>query len=600
MFFVPATQIINTKRYSNTGSGTGYLLLSANQQKPRKVKPHPLPCAMPKSDTWPGGIAMETMTSMDSAGSCDSVVSANSGFSDDSLEYLSAEERACLMFLEETIESLEAEEDSGLSNDEPDCLPAPGSLATKVAHLSSSMNHNKLDDVTRNPYDDPISEADKDHKPLHSYLVPTPLILANSGGTVLPKPKPEADPSPALSTCLTDLPPDRVDLVLPPSDTSPDSKPSKGHQRVPSEVNVVVIPPPSDFRDDPVEVKDPQGDRTKGPLTSDELAQMRKRASLKKAPQASPEMKHTAKPPPIDLSRNGSAPPSPSEAQPAPLHESSEPKTSPPTVAPKPKRLPSNIILKTHKAPVHGMDAGASQTCTSPGERVMMDPQKVRMEALRKLGLLKEDEADSGPPAHSPLHSPKTRMSWGASPAPVSPVSTDPPRSETAKAPPSPSPPPALKEAQDPKMSRGHRERSQSDLPTASRPSLTTPGVKSATLERSGLSGSSGPPARITPARIWSSPSQLRHTRPRPASLGNGKDFSVIQGDAPQPAATAAAPKPPEVGDGSRSLPGFVAPPPSSSHKLPRSQGISVLITPRSKTGEDRREALRKLGLLKD
>ncbi|XP_036389624.1 specifically androgen-regulated gene protein [Megalops cyprinoides] len=565
---------------------------------------------MPKSDTWPGGIAMETMTSMDSAGSCDSVVSANSGFSDDSLEHLSAEERACLMFLEETIESLEAEEDSGLSNDEPDHLPAPGSLAAKVANLSSSVIHNKLDDVSRNPYDDPVSDADKDHKPLHSYLVPTPLVLANSGCAVLPKPKPEADPSPALSTCLTDLPPDRVDLVFPPSNTSPNSKPSKGHQRVPSEVNVVVIPPPSDFRDDPVEVEDRQGDRmtvSKGPLTSDELAQMRKRASLKKAPQASPEMKHTVKPLPIDLSRNGSAPPSPSEAQPAPLHESSEPKMSPPAVAPKPKRLPSNIILKTHKAPVHGTDAGASQACTSPGERVMMDPQKVRMEALRKLGLLKEDEADSGPPAHSPLHSPKTRMSWGASPAPVSPISTDPPRGETAKAPPSPSPPPSLKEAQDPRISRGHRERSQSDLPTASRPSVTNPpGVKSATLERSGmgLSGSSASPPssdqdKIPPGTAMErSPSQLRHTRPRPASLGNGKDFSVIQGDAPQPAA--AAPKAPEAGDGSRSLPSFVAPPHSSSHKLPRSQGISVLITPRSKTGEDRREALRKLGLLKD
>lgn len=36
------------------------------------------------------------------------------------MEYLSAEEKACLMFLEETIEALEVQEDSGLSNDEPD------------------------------------------------------------------------------------------------------------------------------------------------------------------------------------------------------------------------------------------------------------------------------------------------------------------------------------------------------------------------------------------------------------------------------------------------------------------------------------------------
>lgn len=38
---------------------------------------------MPKSDTWPGGIGLETMTGMDSAGSCDSVLSANSIFVSD-------------------------------------------------------------------------------------------------------------------------------------------------------------------------------------------------------------------------------------------------------------------------------------------------------------------------------------------------------------------------------------------------------------------------------------------------------------------------------------------------------------------------------------
>lgn len=36
------------------------------------------------------------------------------------MEHLTPEERACLMFLEETIEALEVQEDSGLSNDEPD------------------------------------------------------------------------------------------------------------------------------------------------------------------------------------------------------------------------------------------------------------------------------------------------------------------------------------------------------------------------------------------------------------------------------------------------------------------------------------------------
>lgn len=47
------------------------------------------------------------------------------------MEHLSAEERACLMYLEETIEALEVQEDSGLSNDEPD----PGLQAEKTGPM---------------------------------------------------------------------------------------------------------------------------------------------------------------------------------------------------------------------------------------------------------------------------------------------------------------------------------------------------------------------------------------------------------------------------------------------------------------------------------
>lgn len=48
--------------------------------------------------------------------------------SEDSMEHLSAEERACLMYLEETIEALEVQEDSGLSNDEPESLSQAGKI----------------------------------------------------------------------------------------------------------------------------------------------------------------------------------------------------------------------------------------------------------------------------------------------------------------------------------------------------------------------------------------------------------------------------------------------------------------------------------------
>lgn len=49
------------------------------------------------------------------------------------------------MFLEETIESLDTEEDSGVSNDEPEQLPSSCNLATKVANLSASMSKSNLD-----------------------------------------------------------------------------------------------------------------------------------------------------------------------------------------------------------------------------------------------------------------------------------------------------------------------------------------------------------------------------------------------------------------------------------------------------------------------
>uniref|UniRef100_A0AAV2M735 Specifically androgen-regulated gene protein n=1 Tax=Knipowitschia caucasica TaxID=637954 RepID=A0AAV2M735_KNICA len=132
---------------------------------------------MPKSDTWPGGTGLEVVPGMDSSGSCDSVLSTNSGCSDDSLEYLSAEEKACLMFLEETIDSLDTEDDSGLSNDEAEQTPSPGTVASKQAELTASFNR---------------STSNSDHKEIQkqsiktnceklpSYLVPTPFVIANT------------------------------------------------------------------------------------------------------------------------------------------------------------------------------------------------------------------------------------------------------------------------------------------------------------------------------------------------------------------------------------------------------------------------------------
>ncbi|KAF5893492.1 specifically androgen-regulated protein, partial [Clarias magur] len=91
--------------------------------------------AMPVRNSRPCDSASGSSLSKNSAGSSDSVISINPGYSNNMMEHLSSEERECLMFLEETIESLETENDGGVSNGGP-ARPAHY-LNNKMAHLSS-------------------------------------------------------------------------------------------------------------------------------------------------------------------------------------------------------------------------------------------------------------------------------------------------------------------------------------------------------------------------------------------------------------------------------------------------------------------------------
>uniref|UniRef100_A0A8C6LJ05 Zgc:158258 n=1 Tax=Nothobranchius furzeri TaxID=105023 RepID=A0A8C6LJ05_NOTFU len=259
--------------------------------------------------------SLETMNGMDSAGSCDSVVSANSGFSDDSLEHLSAEEKACLMFLEETIDSLDIEEDSGLSNDEPDQLPSPGNITTKLADLSASMKK-------------PVSDQPfkKSVKSIHmqSYLVPTPLVVAN---------------------CSLPHFTSKINKLTSNYNQKPATTP------VPFEVNVVT-PPSAKPRD--CSVKTAEGPLPRGPLSYDALVHLRRNKSAKSHP------------------------------------EVLKSKTGPPAVAPKPKTVPANIRKKTQNEDIlHSVKHATN-------------PQLVRLEALQKLGLLKDKERESAAAATPP------------------------------------------------------------------------------------------------------------------------------------------------------------------------------------------------------
>ncbi|KAL2090489.1 hypothetical protein ACEWY4_012752 [Coilia grayii] len=535
---------------------------------------------MPKSDTWPGAIVSDTMKEMDSAGSCDSVVSINSSFSDDSLEHLSAEERACLMFLEETIEALETEEDSGLSNDEPDHLPALGNLAARMANLSASMNASICH--TAEPTDIKLS---KDPKQVMTYLVPTPLVLANGSSSVLSKAKNGVvtkgarSPKPALAAV------DSQALTDPPS--------------VPSEVNVVVIPPPvkptsslvntrdhaAPLEQEPKPEQELERTPLRGPLSYEGLVQLRKSASVKKAQEASStpesEDKQPSKPIKHLLLDDTSAH--------APTDQSGVRKPVPPAVAPKPKRIPPNI-------PISPM---GPQTDRSP-----MNPHKVRMEALYKLGLLKDKESST-----VPCPSPPDQSNWaqppgfpppappvpssGLEPAPSKAVPT-PSGLEPAPSKAGPTPPAADSRPRHTHWTSGViHHRSMSDLMALPQPLSVRPGGgKSVTLERSGLGlGSSFSSQSFCDRRDGKSHLLPRVTasgippsgKPRSMTLDSIKDCSDSAGRLDRSSSLQRRPQESEV----------------KGHVQSQSVAHGVLQTP-PRMAEDRREALRKLGLLKN
>lgn len=404
-----------------------------------------------------------------------------------------------------------------------------------------------------------------------------------------------------------------------------------------SEIDLSLIPPPSDFMDEPRPPPQPEKAQdlppsavisNNQPGATVDLELLGQRASTKVSSTVTQEPLN--KPP--ELSPLGIS----SSPHMSPPPEAIEPR-SPPAVAPKPKKLPANIILKTHKAAASDGSSGHSvPTCS---DRLLLDPQRVRIEALRKLGLLKSDEADIGP-VLSPKLSPQTRRSWAApsspiSPAPHTPPTTPsytrlstpspasiPPQSPVAVSPSVPSTPPAVQPPQivpapaafsDPdgpvlsdnelsavKDVSGATDNAQVNTPPRTPPTLikqlTPPkdkGVKPSGLGLSSYMASQDSGEAVQDASYKQSPSQLRNSRPRPASLGSGKEFSSTRGTGSQ--VGHATSKEPEL---RRSLPAFQHS--GDSQKLPRSQGISVLICPRSENGDERREALRRLGLLRD
>ncbi|XP_039861834.1 specifically androgen-regulated gene protein isoform X2 [Simochromis diagramma] len=477
---------------------------------------------MPISDTWPGDTGMETMNGMESAGSCDSV-------SDDSLEHLSAEERACLMFLEETIESLDTEEDSGVSNDEPEQLPSSCNLATKVANLSASMSKSNLDDSqTSTNHQKPINK-NFDARPMHSYLVPTPLLVASSTTCSVLGTKPG---TPAVKTASSK-----------PQFTSKNNKPGyKDNQKAvvhPTSSEANVIPPSTK-----PSVRTAEGPLPRGPLSYDALVHLRRSASTKKTPLC-PTVDHT-----IDSEKCHSAPvegPTLGNLQRSEKSQSevSKYKKGPPVVPPKPKKFPTNISAKTQNEESIISDSSYSV-------KNVADPQVVRVEALQKLGLLKGQEAEND--KVTPLPTPKPNSSLGVTADKFTrgPANSNPSRSQS------------FCNAQVPKESNNRPLQTSANLRqytkhdqrpgSASHPAQSK-GKRTANLEQS---------ATLDNCRSSGNTSE-------PQSIKSAKPVTTTR-------TTTTAPPVPQ--------------------KTSNSVGYTVMVVPGM--GGDRKEALKKLGLLKD
>lgn len=472
---------------------------------------------------------------------------------------------------------------------------------------------------------EPMNKISKDHNQILNYLVPTPLVLANVSTNVPPKSrkafatKGGNSPKPATPAMTSMAPP--------------------AHPAVPSEVNVVVIPPPvkepispARFRDRPVpkEQKPAECASPRGPLSYEGLVQLRKAASMKRSQEGSRTAENQDKQPSKPIKNILLDNRSPH----APVDQHGLRKAGPPAVAPKPKKIPSNIPVST--------------TCPQT-EKTVMNPQKVRMEALYKLGLLKDQESSTtpcpsqpqqlkwvNPPSCPPPPPPPstTRHQPDPSSVPEPPhckpppvpttmdqkISSEPPHCKPPPVPPATADPkmileppfckpPPVPTTAEPKMRQTHwtsgvvHHRSLSDLAPSTQQLTVKPVTgKSATLERSGpglsssisshtISDGGYKNARNNSSELrhnnnYSSSSNssniLHHTKPRSSTL----DMKINCKDSGQR-------------DGGDSLSQRRSSETGVKGQTPsQAVGHSVLVVPRM--GDDRKEALRKLGLLKD
>ncbi|XP_006754442.1 PREDICTED: specifically androgen-regulated gene protein isoform X3 [Myotis davidii] len=667
---------------------------------------------MPERELWPEGPGSEPVTRIGSWDSMTSTTSTRSG-STDSYDFLSAEEKECLLFLEETIGSLDTEADSGLSTEESEQdttpespralpplqpapqghpeetvaqqrpeprranqssippLPEPQSLGFRYGsfslprniHISRNQNFRKStpqtnshlpgepnrvipdprEDQSREPSQAPVQSVipDPREQQISQSREPSQAPVQR----VIPDPREQQisqSREPSQAPVQRVIPDPRDEQLSQSRDPSQDPA---GLQEAVLDLDTTLIPPPEAFRDAQPEQRGEDspptgpGERTPVPQLLTSLSpQKRKETSSEAMSQKANEKGPTGapgqpRPLPAVSSQNtraadASVPPGRDpNAQVAPL------------TGPKPRKLPPNIVLKSSRSSFHSDPQPwlSRHPEAAPGDSGLVssslqEQRKARKEALEKLGLPLDQEkpsphlskppssirlkgtgtqAPAPAPASAPaLAQPAPQVSAGKALAPAptrgpSPMKALAPALAQGSAPgkvfipaqePTPGKVPAAK-SMPILIPRAPGVRNPLTLQESSIPGLRQMNFKSNTLERSGVGLSSYLSAEKDPSSKASSslgkdsflnklsPNVLRNSRPRPASLGTGKDFAGIQ-------VSMLADH--EQSSKRLSYQG------QSRDKLPRPTCVSVKISPKGIPDEHRKEALKKLGLWKE
>ncbi|XP_043780286.1 specifically androgen-regulated gene protein isoform X3 [Cervus elaphus] len=562
--------------------------------------------------------------------------------SDSSYDFLSAEEKECLLFLEETIGSLDAEADSGLSTGESEQASAPRGPRALPPTQPAPQGHPE-ETTVRGPEPKRVTPFSSAHPPR-----PQSLGL-RSGSNSLPRNiHIGRNQNLRKSTTLTNShnPGGSEGLVLGPETVrvSQSPEPSQALATPPEaalDLDGALIPPPEAFQDAQPE-QPGQGSLPRGPgelsprpQAHPSLSSQRNREPAPEAmSQKASEKGSTGEPapprsPPLVSSRDAGAR---DAAVPSGGHPNGRPA---PVTAPKPRKLPPNIVLKSSRSSFHSdpqnrlsRRSEAAPGDPSPASSSLQEQRKARREALEKLGL-PQDQEEPSPRLSRPSVRLKETGAQAVSPAPAqvpgralapAPTRGPSPGKAPALAQP-PSPGKVLVPSQEPtqgtapagksrpipipKGPRAHSPLTQRKpdsgltLQESGVPGLRQMSFKSSTLERSGIGLSSYLSAEKAPSPQIStslekgslldriSPSVLRNSRPRPASLGTGKDFEGIRVGKLADLEQEGHPK-------HLSYQG------QSRDKLPRPPCVSVRISPKGVSDEHRREALKKLGLLKE